>query len=178
MGSSPEQSILRVRDLVVGFGDQTVIDGVSLDVYRGEILGVVGASGGGKSVLMRTIIGLIHKWRGSITVFDKDLDRASPEEIRAVERRWGILFQQGALFSSLTAQENVQFPMCEHLDLSKALSRRWRGETRDGSISPGDGRKLPAELSAAWSNALRSPARSRLIPRSCFSTSRPPASTR
>jgi phospholipid/cholesterol/gamma-HCH transport system ATP-binding protein len=121
MGSSPEQSILRVRDLVVGFGDQTVLDGVSLDVYRGEILGVVGASGGGKSVLMRTIIGLTHKWRGSITVFDKDLDRAPPEEIQAVERRWGILFQQGALFSSLTAQENVQFPICEHLDLSKAL---------------------------------------------------------
>ena len=72
MGSSPEQSILRVRDLVVGFGDQTVLDGVSLDGYRGEILGVVGASGGGKSVLMRTIIGLIHKWRGSITVFDSN----------------------------------------------------------------------------------------------------------
>jgi phospholipid/cholesterol/gamma-HCH transport system ATP-binding protein len=148
MGSSPEQSILRVRDLVVGFGDQTVIDGVSLDVYRGEILGVVGASGGGKSVLMRTIIGLIHKWRGSITVFDKDLDRASPEEIRAVERRWGILFQQGALFSSLTAQENVQFPMCEHLDLSKALLEEVAAAKLEMvGISPGDGRKLPAELS-------------------------------
>jgi len=82
MGSSPEQSILRVRDLVVGFGDQTVLDGVSLDVYRGEILGVVGASGGGKSVLMRTIIGLTHKWRGSITVFDKDLDRAPRRKFR------------------------------------------------------------------------------------------------
>src|SRR5271166_1857329 len=148
MGSSPEQSILRVRDLVVGFGDQTVLDGVSLDVYRGEILGVVGASGGGKSVLMRTIIGLIHKWRGSITVFDKDLDRASPEEIQAVERRWGILFQQGALFSSLTAQENVQFPMCEHLDLSKALLEEVAAAKLEMvGISPGDGRKLPAELS-------------------------------
>jgi phospholipid/cholesterol/gamma-HCH transport system ATP-binding protein len=148
MGSSPGQSIIQVRDLVVGFGNQTVLDGVSLDVCRGEILGIVGASGGGKSVLLRTIIGLLHKWRGSIAVFDKDLDRMTQEELRVLQRRWGILFQQGALFSSLTAQENVQFPMREHLNLSQTLL----GEVAAAKLEmvglgPEDARKLPAALS-------------------------------
>jgi len=148
MGSSPEQLVIRVRDLVVGFGGQTVLDGVSFDVRRGEILGVVGASGGGKSVLLRTIIGLISKRRGSITVFDKDLDRVSAQEMQAVERRWGILFQQGALFSSLTAQENVQFPMREHLDLSMTLLDEVATVKLEMvGIGPSDARKLPAELS-------------------------------
>ena len=148
MGSSPDQSIIQVRDLLVGFGDQTVLDGVSLDVYRGEILGIVGASGGGKSVLLRTIIGLLHKWRGSITVFDKELDRLSLEELQALERRWGILFQQGALFSSLTALENVQFPMREHLDLSQTLLEEVAAAKLEMvGLGPEDGRKLPAELS-------------------------------
>ncbi len=148
MDPSPEQSIIQVRDLVVGFGDQTVLDGVSFDVRRGEILGIVGASGGGKSVLLRTIIGLVRKRHGSVAVFGKDLDRASPEEIQAVERRWGILFQQGALFSSLTAQENVQLPMRENLDISPTL----RAEVATAKLEmvglgPDDGRKLPSALS-------------------------------
>lgn len=148
MGSLPEESIIRVRDLVVGFGTQTVLNGISLDVRRGEILGIVGASGGGKSVLLRTIIGLIRKRRGSITVFDKDLDLATPEEIRSVERRWGVLFQQGALFSSLTAQENVQFPMREHLNLSQTLFEEVAAAKLEMvGLSPDDAQKLPSELS-------------------------------
>ncbi len=148
MGSLPEESIIRVRDLVVGFGTQTVLNGISLDVRRGEILGIVGASGGGKSVLLRTIIGLIRKRRGSITVFDKDLDLATPEEIRSVERRWGVLFQQGALFSSLTAQENVQFPMREHLNLSQTLFEEVAAAKLEMvGLCPDDARKLPSELS-------------------------------
>ena len=106
---------------MVGFGDRVVLDGLSLDVHRGEILGLVGGSGGGKSVLLRTIIGLLPKRRGSIEVLGVDFDRADEEERRAVERRWGVLFQQGALFSSLTVLQNVQFPMREHLAVSERL---------------------------------------------------------
>lgn len=113
--------IIRARDVVVSFGDHTVLKGLDLDVKRGEILGFVGASGGGKSVLMRTIIGLVQKQRGTIEVFGQNLDRISEDERQAIERRWGVLFQQGALFSSLTVRQNIQFPLREYLDMSERL---------------------------------------------------------
>jgi phospholipid/cholesterol/gamma-HCH transport system ATP-binding protein len=113
--------VITVRDLVVGFGRHIVLDHIDLDVYRGEILGFVGGSGAGKSVLMRTIIGLLPKRAGVIKVFGFDLDAASDTERQAIERRWGVLFQQGALFSSLTVRENLQFPMRENLRLSQRL---------------------------------------------------------
>ena len=113
--------IIQVRDLVVGFGDQIVLNHLFLDVREGEILGVVGGSGAGKSVLLRTIIGLLPKRQGSIEVLGVDLDKASEAERRALERRWGILFQQGALFSSLTVRQNIEFPLRENLDLSDQL---------------------------------------------------------
>src|SRR6202521_5988163 len=112
---------IRVRDLVVGFGSTRILDHLSLEVFRGEVLGFVGGSGQGKSVLMRTIIGLVPRREGTIEVFGVDLGRASAEERQATERRWGILFQQGALFSSLTVRQNVQFPMREYLDISGRL---------------------------------------------------------
>ena len=115
------QTVISVRDLVVGFGGANVLDHVDLDVFRGEILGFVGGSGAGKSVLMRTIIGLIPKQEGSIAVFGTDLSSVSDEQRRKTEQRWGVLFQQGALFSSLTALQNVQFPMREYLKLSPRL---------------------------------------------------------
>src|SRR6267142_5041664 len=105
-------------------GNDAVIrvrDRLSLDVFRGEILGFVGASGAGKSVLMRSIIGLLPKREGLIEVFGVDLGAASESARRSVERRWGILFQQGALFSALTVLQNVQFPIREYLDLSGQL---------------------------------------------------------
>jgi phospholipid/cholesterol/gamma-HCH transport system ATP-binding protein len=113
--------VIEVRGVKVGFGERLVLDGVDLDVHRGEILGFVGGSGAGKSVLMRTIIGLIPKRAGTIRVFGQDMDSASDREREAVERRWGVLFQQGALFSSLTVKENVQFPLREYLKLSQRL---------------------------------------------------------
>ena len=113
--------IIEARDIVVGFDDHIVLDHTDLDVYRGEILGFVGGSGAGKSVLMRTVIGLIPKRAGTIKVFGVDMDEASDSERRAVERRWGVLFQQGALFSSLTVMENLQFPVREYLHLSQRL---------------------------------------------------------
>jgi phospholipid/cholesterol/gamma-HCH transport system ATP-binding protein len=111
-------AIISVRDLTVGFGETNVLDHATLDVFEGEILGFVGGSGAGKSVLMRTIIGLLPKRSGTVEVFGSDLASLNERERRAIERRWGVLFQQGALFSSLTAMQNVQFPMREHLDLS------------------------------------------------------------
>ncbi len=115
------EAVIEVRGVEVGFGGRLVLDGVDLDVHCGEILGFVGGSGAGKSVLMRTIIGLLPKQAGTIRVFGQDMDRANEAERQAVERRWGVLFQQGALFSSLTVKENVQFPLREYLKLSQAL---------------------------------------------------------
>ena len=115
------EAVISVRDLVVGFGGVNVLDHLTLDVFRGEILGFVGGSGAGKSVLMRTIIGLLPKHSGTIEVFGSDLAALNERELRAIERRWGVLFQQGALFSSLTVLQNVQFPIREYLDLSERL---------------------------------------------------------
>jgi phospholipid/cholesterol/gamma-HCH transport system ATP-binding protein len=115
------ETIIEVRNLSVGFGTRIINKNLSLDVYRGEILGVVGASGTGKSVLMRTIIGLLEPQEGTIRVFGQDLEELSPDERRQFERRWGVLFQQGALFSSLTVKQNIQLPMREHLKLSERL---------------------------------------------------------
>jgi phospholipid/cholesterol/gamma-HCH transport system ATP-binding protein len=113
--------IIRVRDIWVSFSDHPVLKGLDLDVKKGEILGFVGASGGGKSVLLRTIIGLVQKQKGTIEVFGRDLDKMNEQERQAIERRWGVLFQHGALFSSLTVRQNIQFPLREYLDLSERL---------------------------------------------------------
>ncbi|OYY85230.1 MAG: ABC transporter ATP-binding protein, partial [Rhizobiales bacterium 35-66-30] len=113
--------MIRVRDLVVGFGDRIILDHLSLDILRGEILGFVGTSGGGKSVLTRTILGLVPKRSGHVEVFGHDIDTLSEAERSAMERRWGVLFQQGALFSSLTVKQNIQFPLRENLKLSQRM---------------------------------------------------------
>lgn len=121
MAGDRSDSIVRVRDVSVQFGATKVLDGLSLDVKRGEILGFVGPSGAGKSVLTRTIIGLVPKIAGSIEVFGVDLDAADVSARRAIERRWGVLFQQGALFSSLNVRQNIQFPVREYLNVSQRL---------------------------------------------------------
>lgn len=113
--------VLSVRDLTVGFGGPTVLENLDLDVYRGEILGFVGGSGTGKSVLMRTVLRLNQRQAGTINIFGKDFDHLSYEERLAIDMRIGVLFQHGALFSGLTVLENVQVPMREYLDLPKKL---------------------------------------------------------
>jgi phospholipid/cholesterol/gamma-HCH transport system ATP-binding protein len=149
------QTVISIRDLVVGFGDVTVLKGLSLDVYRGEILGIVGGSGSGKSVLLRTIIGLLPKRRGTIKVFDIDYDAASDQQRRAIERRWGILFQQGALFSSLTVRENVEFPMREYLDVSdRFMAEVAMAKLEMVGLNPGDAGKFPAELSGGMTKRV------------------------
>lgn len=115
------EPIIRVRGLEVGFGDHTIMKDLDLDVYRGEILGFVGGSGTGKSVLTRAILGLIPKRAGTIEVFGEDLDALSVASRRLVEQRWGVLFQHGALFSGLTVKQNIQVPMREYLNLSDKL---------------------------------------------------------
>jgi phospholipid/cholesterol/gamma-HCH transport system ATP-binding protein len=142
------EAVISVRDLVVSFGAATVLDRVTLDVFRGEILGFVGGSGAGKSVLMRTIIGLLPKRAGTIEVFGSDLASLDGRERLAVERRWGVLFQQGALFSSLTVRQNVQFPMREHLDLSpRLIDEIALAKLEMVGLDPAVAEKFPAELS-------------------------------
>jgi phospholipid/cholesterol/gamma-HCH transport system ATP-binding protein len=155
MDASNHDVAIRVRDLVVGFGKQVVLDHLSLDVRRGEILGLVGASGGGKSVLLRTIIGLLARRAGSIEVLGIDLEGANPQETLAIGRRWGILFQQGALFSSLTARQNVQFPMRENLALSDCLLDEFANAKLEMvGIDAKDGDKFPAELSGGMTKRV------------------------
>lgn len=120
-GKPGPDAVLSVRDLTVQLGEQVVLDKLSLDVYGGEILGFVGASGAGKSVLLRTVLGLLRKRSGTIKLFGVDLDKASELERIQLDMRLGVLFQHGALFSSLTVRENIQFPMREYLDLPRAL---------------------------------------------------------
>lgn len=140
--------VISVRDLVVGFGDVIVLDHLSLDVARGEILGFVGASGAGKSVLLRTLIGLLPKQQGQIEIVGVDVDKATVEDIQAIERRWGILFQQGALFSSLTVLQNLQFPMREYLHLSQRLMDEVAiAKLEMVGMTADDAAKFPAELS-------------------------------
>lgn len=140
--------VIRVRGVEVGFGEKTILKGLDLDVYRGEILGFVGASGQGKSVLTRAILGLVPKRAGTIEVLGQNLDELSASERRLLERRWGVLFQQGALFSALTVKQNVQVPMREYLNLSeRLLDELAMLKIEMVGLKPDAADKLPSELS-------------------------------
>ena len=115
--------IIRATDVCVSFGKSKVLDHLSLDVRKGEILGFVGASGAGKSVLLRTILGLTRKQSGTIELFGQNLDEISDAQKILIDMRMGVLFQHGALFSALTVAENIMVPMREYLDLSSKLMR-------------------------------------------------------
>ena len=150
-----KEVVIKVRDLVVGFRDTIILDHVNLDVYRGEVLGFVGGSGAGKSVLMRTIIGLLPRREGTIEVFGTDMLDSSDEERTAIERRWGVLFQQGALFSSLTVRENIQFPMREYLKLPDRLMDELVVAKLEMVGLTGDVRdKFPSELSGGMTKRV------------------------
>src|SRR4051794_10078286 len=114
-------TIIHVSGLKNSFGDQVVHDGLDLDVRRGEVLGVVGGSGAGKSVLLRSTVGLRQPQGGSIEVLGRDVLHADEEALRALERRWGVLFQDGALFSSLTVMQNIEVPLREHCPMPEPL---------------------------------------------------------
>lgn len=118
---SGERNVIAIRGLRIQFGDHVVHENLDLDVRRGEILGVVGGSGSGKSVLMRSIIGLNRPAAGSVKIFGQELLDISEKKRTQIERRFGVLFQRGALFSSMTVAENVSIPLREHHDLPASL---------------------------------------------------------
>ena len=148
-GPGSDEPIIRVRGLRNQFGEQVVHEGLDLDVRRGEILGVVGGSGTGKSVLMRSILGLRRPDAGEIEVLGVDALSEDEADRRHVERRSGVLFQDGALFSSLTVGENVQVPLKEHYsDLPDSLRYELALLKVKLSGLPADALdKLPAQLS-------------------------------
>ena len=147
-GGEGAEVVLSARDVTVAFGTKVILDKLSLEARRGEILGFVGASGAGKSVLLRTILGLTKKQSGSITLFGVDVDKASDVERLRIDMRLGVLFQHGALFSALTVQENVQVPMREYLDLPRKLMDELALlKIELVGLSPDDAGKFPSELS-------------------------------
>lgn len=119
--TSEREVVISVRNLSKGFEQQIIFENLSLDVYRGEVLGIVGGSGTGKSVLMRCITGLLPYKTGTIEIFGKDVSKLSHSERIAMDTRLGVLFQDGALFGALTVLQNIQVPMREHLDLPKQM---------------------------------------------------------
>jgi phospholipid/cholesterol/gamma-HCH transport system ATP-binding protein len=141
---------IRIRGLVNQFGDAVIHDGLDLDVRSGEIMGVVGGSGTGKSVLMRSIIGLQTPSAGEIEVYGKTLDTiANEEESRDLRRRWGVMFQGGALFSTLSVAENIQVPLREYYPRTdqKLLDEIAAYKVAMVGLPPDAGPKYPAELS-------------------------------
>ncbi|MBS1182672.1 MAG: putative transporter ATP-binding protein [Proteobacteria bacterium] len=142
------EAVIAARGLVVGFSGEPVLDGLDIDLWRGEILGIVGGSGTGKSVLLRTILGLNARSAGTIEVFGEDFDSMSSEERQRMGRRWGVLFQQGALFSSLTVLQNVAVPLREHMRLPDDLADELARLKIEMAGLPTDAcGKYPAELS-------------------------------
>lgn len=156
-----EDIVIEARDVTVAFNEKVVLDHLDLDIRRGEILGFVGGSGTGKSVLLRTILGLNKKQGGTVKILGVDIDNADDDEKTRVDMRMGVLFQHGALFSALSVRENIQVPMREYLDLPQSLMDELAilklelvGLPRDAA------QKFPSELSggmikrAAFARAL------------------------
>lgn len=141
-------ALIEVRQLINRFGTQTVHDGLDLEVRAGEVLGVVGGSGSGKSVLMRSIIGLQKPTSGEITIGGRDITKMRKRERLAVQRLWGVLFQNGALFSSLSVRDNVALPIREFTDIGdKEAKELAEMKIELVGLPPVARDKLPAELS-------------------------------
>lgn len=147
-GAPARDKVIEVRGLRNQFGTQVVHDNLDLDIFRGEIVGVVGGSGSGKSVLLRSIIGLNRPAAGSVKLLGQEMIGISDSRRAEIERRCGVLFQNGALFSSLTVAENVAVPMREHFRLPPALMQRLAAlKIALAGLPPNAGEKYPSELS-------------------------------
>jgi phospholipid/cholesterol/gamma-HCH transport system ATP-binding protein len=145
---APDAPAIKVTDLVVRFGTKIVLDHLNLEVRRGEVLGFVGGSGQGKSVLTRAILGLTRYSAGTIEVLGENVDQLNEVERHRLDRRLGVLFQHGALFSGLTVRQNVQVPMREHARLSPKLMDELTMVRLDMvGLPPDAADKYPAELS-------------------------------
>jgi phospholipid/cholesterol/gamma-HCH transport system ATP-binding protein len=148
MNNRANRPIITVRGLVNRFGQQTVHDGLDLDVFSGEVLGVVGGSGSGKSVLLRSIIGLNRPVAGHVEVFGENILGLSEAELLELDKRWGVLFQDGALFSSLTVAQNIEVPLKEFYDMPQQLMDEIAALKIGLAGLPEDaGPKFPAQLS-------------------------------
>lgn len=142
------QPLIEVKNVVNRFGRQTVHDGVSLTICEGEIMGLVGGSGSGKSVLLRTILGLNRPQSGQVRVFGKDIYAIDDRERKELEKNWGVLFQDGALFSGLDVLDNIGLPMREYTDLAQDdIDRLSMFKLKAVGLSPDAGRKFPSALS-------------------------------
>ena len=142
------QPLVSVRNVVNRFGTQVVHDGVSFDVFPGEIFGIVGGSGSGKSVLLKTMLGLRRPTSGTVALEGREITAMSDDELREVKRRYGVTFQQGALFSSLTVAENITLPVAEAMDLDEAsFGSLVELRLRMVGLPPATESKYPAQLS-------------------------------
>jgi phospholipid/cholesterol/gamma-HCH transport system ATP-binding protein len=140
--------VLEVLGLVNRFGTQRVHEGLNMEVYEDEVFGIVGGSGAGKSVLLRSILGLQRPQGGVIRIEGRDITQMSAEQLRSVKARYGVTFQEGALFSSLTVLQNVQLPMLEHVSLQPdELDELAMLKIRLVGLDPDAARKMPAQLS-------------------------------
>ena len=145
---SKEDYALRLRGLRKRFGPQLIFDNLNLDIMKGEILAIAGGSGTGKSVLLRCILGLLPVETGTVEVFGKVFAKLREPERVGIERQWGVLFQDGALFSSLSVLQNVQAPMREHLDLpQKAMDELALLKIAMVGLPVSAAYKAPSELS-------------------------------
>ena len=147
--------VITASDLRVTLAGHEVVRGLSFNVMRGEIVGLVGASGSGKTVLLRTMLGLLPKTSGTVEIMGVRLEQATPEQSRRIGGRCGMMFQQGALFSSLTLRENVEFPMREYLDGSDAMY----GDVALAKLAMvglgvEDADKLPSEISGGMTKRV------------------------
>jgi phospholipid/cholesterol/gamma-HCH transport system ATP-binding protein len=146
--AAPGEVVISVRGVVNRFGTQTVHDGVSFDVHGGEVFGIVGGSGSGKSVLLKTMLGLRMPDAGTVELEGRDITRMSDRELREVKRRYGVTFQHGALFTSLTVNENVILPMVESMELEEdTLQSLAELRLRMVGLPVDAGAKFPAQLS-------------------------------
>lgn len=149
MNARPDRdAVIRVSGLLTRIGGRVLHDHIDLDVFRGEVLGVVGGSGAGKSVLLRSIIGLMQPAAGSIEVLGENVAALDEEALVRLQVRWGVLFQDGALFSDLTVAQNLQVPLREHTDLTQRLMDEIASVRLSMvGLPPDAASKYPSELS-------------------------------
>ena len=148
MSGAEKDIVIRLRGLVNSIGGNVLHDHIDLDVYRGEVIGIVGGSGSGKSVLMRSIIGLMRPSEGQVELFGHDVLNANEADLRLLQMRFGVLFQEGALFSSHTVAENIQVPLREYTTMSQELMNEIAAMKLSMVGLPEDtAQKFPSELS-------------------------------
>lgn len=143
-----ETNAIEIRGLWTQFGDNVVHSDLNLTILKGEIVSIVGGSGSGKTTLLREILGLQKPFRGTVKVLGIDIEKASASEMRKLDDRWGVLFQQGALFSALSVFDNVALPMRELQGLPESLIKdAVLLKLQMAGLSPNDAVKMPADLS-------------------------------